>query len=1466
MRTSSKFRQTAVALSISLWLCVSLPAQTQVVSDWKSNVDAGIQACDEENYAAAFDKLEIARKQTESFGPDSLELATCLDALAYVYLSQKRFDQSELLYKRVIAIREKKLDADNYELAEPLSGMAELCCKQRRFTEAESFFVRALKIEMKKLGPDHPDVLQTQSNLAAVYEDEGRYAEAEPLFKRVLQLYEEHLAPTHLRVAAALNELARLYLKQDRYADAEPLAKRCVEIRETKLGPDHLKVAESVSFLASVVRAQGRYAEAEPLYKRALAIVEKSNGIDDPKSADYGYGLAQTYLLEGRYAEAESLYKSILDIYERKLGADDPNVALICNDLAEMHRRQGEFAEADVLFKRALAISEKKFGLDSMEVAAQLNNLAVLDWRQGKFDESELLFIRCIGILEKRSSTDQLLAATSMSGLAMLYSSMHAYDRAESLAKRALEITEKRVGENHPAVAGSLNILADIYRAQGRYNEAGPLFKRALDITEKVFGTDNPDVALHQSNLASIYEFQGRYAEAEPLYKSSFKTFAKTGTNLSEGRGFRQRALAMQEEVRLSDETTENVVGNKSPEVGFAKLQSALSLVSVGGIGKNLFQESFALLKPLAENLISVDSSMTLYEIQRQQLATTVKKLGGRERAVRKMSAVMLCLAYPLSEAGVEAQANSAAYLSLNLLKKAVGEGATTHDIELLLSLSDYFESESQYASCQEALSLAVVQSKKLQNPSLQIKSIVAAARVDMAEGDYIAAKDAAIQAVHEMESQGRTGNSSVEALDILAVCSEVAGRPDEAIEYSQRSLSLKDPTGKGTESILLPTLLNLGELYLSKKNYDLAKLELDRALKIAEPLHGIDERSIKAQIYSACGDLARGEGNLDQSYLWYNKAFGISLLTGAKSVEFAHSLNSIALINALQNDFKSARVNVLKGSYLLKTYAATYVGQLSFAEQCAYADTLQEQTNLLLSICTDSQSLSKAYSYIAQWKGFLVESLRRRTSLQKLAGNTPDIQKLLDQLNSYHRQLDILSDQSANSVEARKKRDDDIANLSQECEALERDISLKSNGITIADPMATKGCLELQKMLAPDEAIVDVIAFTNSLTGKNEYDCIILTQGAGPILVNLRDADAINNTIAAWRASANVSSLPKRDLSLDRENKIKDGIYDSKLKEEKVAQQELRKLIWNPIESSLPNSVEKIWLCPDSDAAILPWSMFTVGSKFQLCTIDSPREFVSLRETKKSNDSETKLLVAADIKFGDKSLDLPGTKAELDSIKNIAAEDKVVIEPLTGSEATEQALASSLPTCSYAHFATHGFYSGASTDESRGSQAKAVRALRRKRQARGELSYLIEMRNPLMTSGLLLSGGKARNSAAEGKMTAADLVGLDLHNCNLVTLSACETGLGKKMNGQGVIGLRSAIWGAGARAILMSLWKVDDAATCRLMKEFYTNLFTNHNSPVESLRLAQEAVRKEPNWEHPFYWAGWVLAGDGWQ
>ena len=100
----------------------------------------------------------------------------------------------------------------------------------------------------------------------------------------------------------------------------------------------------------------------------------------------------------------------------------------------------------------------------------------------------------------------------------------------------------------------------------------------------------------------------------------------------------------------------------------------------------------------------------------------------------------------------------------------------------------------------------------------------------------------------------------------------------------------------------------------------------------------------------------------------------------------------------------------------------------------------------------------------------------------------------------------------------------------------------------------------------------------------------------------------------------------------------------------------------------------------------------------------------------------------------------------------------------------------------------------------------------------------------------------------------------------NLVVLSACRTGLGKELRGEGLIGLTRGFMYAGASSVVASLWKVDDEATSELMKRFYANMLQSGMTPAAALRAAQNSIREEPQWNAPHYWAAFVLQGDSGQ
>jgi CHAT domain-containing protein len=113
-----------------------------------------------------------------------------------------------------------------------------------------------------------------------------------------------------------------------------------------------------------------------------------------------------------------------------------------------------------------------------------------------------------------------------------------------------------------------------------------------------------------------------------------------------------------------------------------------------------------------------------------------------------------------------------------------------------------------------------------------------------------------------------------------------------------------------------------------------------------------------------------------------------------------------------------------------------------------------------------------------------------------------------------------------------------------------------------------------------------------------------------------------------------------------------------------------------------------------------------------------------------------------------------------------------------------------------------------------------------------------------------------------DGFLRLHDVYSLDLP-VDMVVLSACQTGRGKEVRGEGLIGLTRGFMYAGASRVVASLWKVDDEATAELMKLFYLNMLRDGMPPPAALQQAQMSLRRQKRWSAPYYWAGFVLQGE---
>ncbi|MEP6912901.1 MAG: CHAT domain-containing protein, partial [bacterium] len=137
----------------------------------------------------------------------------------------------------------------------------------------------------------------------------------------------------------------------------------------------------------------------------------------------------------------------------------------------------------------------------------------------------------------------------------------------------------------------------------------------------------------------------------------------------------------------------------------------------------------------------------------------------------------------------------------------------------------------------------------------------------------------------------------------------------------------------------------------------------------------------------------------------------------------------------------------------------------------------------------------------------------------------------------------------------------------------------------------------------------------------------------------------------------------------------------------------------------------------------------------------------------------------------------------------------------------------------------------------------------------------VLDLEHPEL-SGIVLSMIDEKGQPQDGYLRLHDIYNLNLP-AELVVLSACQTGIGKQIKGEGLIALTRGFMYAGAKSVVASLWKVDDAATAELMGEFYKQMFTNKLKPAAALRAAQIHTSKQKRWQSPYYWAGFFLQGE---
>jgi CHAT domain-containing protein len=837
----------------------------------------------------------------------------------------------------------------------------------------------------------------------------------------------------------------------------------------------------------------------------------------------------------------------------------------------------------------------------------------------------------------------------------------------------------------------------------------------------------------------------------------------------------------------------------------------------------------------------------------------------------------------------------------------------------LLTRLASHQRSKGDYTNAQRTFERAIAVSQAAlgkEDPQTAL-SLGLLGQLDMDRNDYA---DAERLMQEGLDITERTlGREHPRVADCLLHLSQLhVQRKDmeRALPELQRALAIAEKTLAPDDFTLMALLNNLGDLYIFLKDNERAEPLLERALAIIEQKYGPEHPYVGNPLQNLAV-IARQRKQYERALELYWRAEAVrEKALGSHHPQTAALLINIANVYTSEGQYTKAleldrrALDVLEtaaGPYhsltllalvnLARTYAAQgdiahaveyqtrYDGALeknielnldlgSEREKLAYVRSTSEHTDRTLSLCIQQAPDNRAACDLAaavvlQRKGRVLDAMSGSLSALRQRLNTED-RKLLDDLGQIDGKLAalVLNGPGKTAADEHQKQ---LAALHEQKEKAEQAISGRSGEFRAQSQAVTLAAV--RAAIPPEAALIEFAVYRpfdpkgeNEMQayGESRYAAYVLRSSGEAHWTDLGPAKEIDDAVTALRQALRD---PRSDV---RE--------PARALDEKVIQ---------PLRALTGNATQLL-VSPDGALNLVPMEALIDGQgrylieSYSISYLSSGRDLLRMQVGRQSKSGP---LVVADPFFGEPAgarlatadgararpaggmrrsittgddlssvyfAPLSGTAEEARAIKIRFPEATV----LTARQATKAALKQAdAPVI--LHIATHGFFlqdeAAAAASPAAGASASGTRAI--------HASVRIE--NPLLRSGLALAGANlTKGGNDDGILTALEASGLNLWGTKLVTLSACDTGVGEVKNGEGVYGLRRAFVLAGAETLVMTLWPVSDYVTREVMTAYYTGLKQGLGRR-EALRQAQLAMLKRQGRGHPFYWASFIQSGE---
>ncbi len=1019
-----------------------------------------------------------------------------------------------------------------------------------------------------------------------------------------------------------------------------------------------------------------------------------------------------------------------------------------------------------------------------------------------------LCFICLSGVVFAQSTEKQF---TTLLDSAKVLQNKRKYEAAVQICKVAMTVAEKQWGQD-THYSKALRMMASNYHLLQKIDTALICYQQDSALRRKIHGGNHPGYGSSLYELANFYADIQKYTQAESLFLQTAVIWKQT---IGESNSNYARLLARLAHVYQD-------IG-KYAQAETLYLQSIATWKQIP-FGENHYDYAILLstLADLYQDIGKYAQAETLY----LQSIAILKQALGETYVNYNYSASLQALANLYWNMGKYAQAEPLYLQSAAIIKQTVGEihpryATSLNNLgNLYYNMGKYAQAESLYL--QSAAIRKQTAGEKHPGYAGLLNNL---ANLYWAIGKYAQAESLFLQSIAiRKQTIGESHPNYAQSLNNLAGLYIDKGKYAAAESLYLQSASIRKQTLSESHPDYATLLNNLASLYINTGKY-----------AAAESLF-LQSAAIWKQ--------TMGENHPDYA-LSLNNLAGLYSETGKYAA--ADSLYRL--------EFK-ARIQILKNNFSILTESEKkeFLNLHNKGFNAYYAFSKHHNKN---------QTIQQVYDNVLLLKGLLLQSTQQirekilsSTDSSLKAAFTDWIFQKNKVVKYYNLSKQELAEEGINLDSLEKDLRDREANLSKKSDIF-NDLFLK-----------LIHWQEVQQQLNANEAAIEIVRYHDfgiTKTVTDSSDSMYFQKNKQyPIYKPQGLTDSIRYLALILR-STGIPEMVYIDDSLLENKGINDYLFHIKsLQLDTFSYNRF----WQPLEAKL-KEIEKVYVSLDGvynqlnlNTLYNPQEKKYLSEILKIVQVPSTRDLVIRKDKNKKSGINDTIYLFGNPQFDSDTAkaedrgffsDLPGAAAEVAQISTIKGLNTIL---KTGKEVTEAAI-KSVYNPAVLHIATHGYYEKEIT-----SDATDEITLLKKKQA-----------DPMLRSGLVLSGGGSfiaavergvsRNAATtdtdDGILTAFEAQNLHLDSTELVVLSACQTGVGEVVTGEGVYGLQRGFQIAGAKYLIMSLWNVNDETTRLLMTTFY-KAWSKTKDIRKSFETAQNTVRKQ--YPQPKYWGAFVLLG----